>query len=90
MLNIAGYIKPETVDGKEVLFDQPESLITALKIIVFAIPVVLLIITIFIARKYPISREVHDRLRKLLESKRGESAEPVSSEEEKELTQLLI
>ncbi len=90
MLNIAGYIKPETVDGKEILFDQPESLIGALKIIVFAIPVVLLIITIFIARKYPITKEVHDRLRKLLEFKRGETSESVSESEEKELTRLLI
>jgi len=90
MLNIAGYIKPDTIDGKEVLYEQPESLITALKIIVFAIPVVLLIITIFIARKYPITKNIHDRLRKLLETKRGESLEPVSPEEESELRNLLI
>lgn len=90
MLNIAGYIKPETIDGKEVLYEQPESLIAALKIIVFAIPVVLLIITIFIARKYPITKSVHDRLRMLLEYKRGESVDEVSKADEDELRKLLI
>jgi oligogalacturonide transporter len=90
ILSIAGYVKPETIEGKEVLYEQPESLITALKIIVFAIPVVLLVITIFFARKYPISKQVHDRLRKLLEFKRGESKTEVPENEEKELRDLLI
>jgi Na+/melibiose symporter-like transporter len=91
ILNFSGYIKPETIDGKEVLFDQPESLITALKVIVFAIPVVLLLITLFFARKYPLSQEVHDKLRKLLEFKRGETeSSELSEEEAKSLTDLLI
>lgn len=90
ILNIAGYVKPETVDGKEVLFEQPGSLITALKIIIFAIPVVLLIVTIFFARKYPITKTIHERLRKLLEFKRGESDQPVSKKEEEELKRILI
>jgi len=91
ILNIAGYIKPETVDGKEVLFAQPESLIAALKVIVFAIPVVLLIITIFFARKYPLTKEVHDKLRNLLDFKRGETEKTdLTNPEIEELTNKLI
>lgn len=91
ILNISGYIKPETIDGKEVLFNQPASLIAALKVIVFAIPVVLLVITIFFARKYPLSKEVHDKLRNLLEFKRGTTQSTDLSETEiKELTDKLI
>ena len=91
ILNFSGYIKPETIDGKEVLFEQPESLITALKVIVFAIPVVLLLVTIFFARKYPLTKEVHDKLRNLLEFKRGdrESTE-LSQEEIEDLTKKLV
>jgi len=91
ILNISGYIKPETIDGKEVLFDQPESLIAALKVIVFAVPVVLLVITIFFARKYPLSKEVHDKLRNLLEFKRGETEKTdLSATEIEDLTNTLI
>ncbi|MFO7611846.1 MAG: MFS transporter [Clostridia bacterium] len=82
ILNISGYIKPETVDGKEVLFEQPESLIAALRIIVFAIPVVLLVVTIFFARKYPLSKQVHERLRNLLDFKRGITEKTDLSESE--------
>lgn len=91
ILNISGYIKPETIDGKEVLFDQPESLISALKVIVFAIPVVLLIITIFFAKKYPLTKAMHDKLRNLLEFKRGDIEKTDLSESEiEELTNTLI
>jgi oligogalacturonide transporter len=90
-LNFSGYIKPETIDGKEVLFEQPESLITALKVIVFAIPVVLLLVTIFFARKYPLTKEVHDRLRNLLEFKRGDrESTDLSPEEIEDITKKLV
>jgi len=82
ILQFSGYRKPITQAGKEILQVQPESLIYALRIIVVAIPLLLLGIAIFLASKYPLSRKIHDRLSNYLNYKRGSSEKTDVSENE--------
>jgi len=84
ILQFSGYRKPITQGGKEILQVQPESLIYALRIIVVAVPLLLLGIAIFLARKYPLSRQIHDRLSNYLNYKRGTSKETTVSDSELE------
>ncbi|MFO7636488.1 MAG: MFS transporter [Clostridia bacterium] len=84
ILEFSGYMKPDTVDGVEVLYAQPDSFIAALRFIVFVIPVVLLAVTILFARKYPLSKQMNDRLRDYLEFKRGKTESTSVTEEELE------
>ncbi len=85
ILEFSGYIKPDTVNGQEMLHTQPETFITALKWIVFVIPVVLLAITVLFALKYPLSKDMHDKLRDYLDFKRGKTDKTNISPEELEI-----
>ena len=94
-LQLAGYIKPvkEMVNGKltETLQEQPESVITALKLIVLVFPLILLIPAFFVASKYPLTSILHGKLRKHLEYKRGEKEKSdLTPEELEELKSKLI
>lgn len=93
-LDIAGYIEPvkEMVNGKtvETAFAQPDSVITALKIVLVAFPVVFLGIVLLNSFRYPLSYAMHQRLRNVLAFQRGESeTEPDPAEVEAVLEELV-
>lgn len=91
MLEFAGYIKPIIINGEKVAQEQPEILITALRLSVSIIPIVFIIIAIYAARKYPLSRTIHDKLNRYLKYKRGEEKESNLTETEvKDIKEMLI
>jgi len=95
MLELAGYIEPMTVveDGvtRSILMEQPDSLILALKIIILVIPFILLGVTWFLARKYPLDQKSSEKITKYLEYQRGNIPEnPISQEELDALKKALI
>ena len=94
ILAFAGYIEPvnELIGGKTVTteFAQPPTVITALKIIVLALPLVLLALTYFFAKRYPLDRAAYDKLSIALKKQRGESGADLSAEEEETLRRELI
>ncbi|WP_223589915.1 MFS transporter [Neobacillus bataviensis] len=65
-------------------YNQPESFMTGLRIIIFVLPSLLLLLAIFIARNYPLSRTIHERLLKFYEQKNK------NKEEEEELKKWLV
>jgi oligogalacturonide transporter len=91
VLEFAGYAKPIIVNGEKVVQEQPEILLTALRLIVSIIPIVFVVIAIYAAKKYPLSRDVHNKLNRYLKYKRGEEKESNLTEVEvKGLKELLI
>ena len=66
MLALAGYIKPtfEVVDGvtRTIEHAQPYTVITVLKFIVLVLPIVLLALTLFFAKKYPLDHKHYVKL----------------------------
>ena len=75
----------------ETLQAQPDSVITALQLIVFLVPVILLIPAFFAARSYPLDKRTHGKLRHFLEFQRGEkSTSNLSDEELESMKRLLI
>ena len=86
ILEFSGYIPPlqEVRDGQfiETLQQQPDSVITALQLIVFLVPCALLIPAFFTARSYPLDKITHDRLRRYLEFQRGETLQNNLSDSE--------
>lgn len=81
----AGYVQPieETVDGAQTLIEQPQTdtFILVLRVIFVAVPVILVATSLFFARKYPLTPELHQRLRAVLEKKRaGESTAELEAE----------
>jgi Na+/melibiose symporter-like transporter len=91
----AGYVAPveEVVNGATTLVEQPQSdaFITVLRVIFAVLPVVLLIISIYFARKYPLSPQVHERLNEVLNVQRGHGEETAEIEQEtQELEKLLV
>ena len=90
-LEFAGYVKPIIVNGEKVAQEQSGTLITALRLIVSIIPVIFIIIAIYAAKKYPLSRAIHNKLNRYLKYKRGEEKESNLTEVEVEgLKELLI
>jgi GPH family glycoside/pentoside/hexuronide:cation symporter len=63
-----------TTGGLEEI-SQPESALTALRVLVGIVPAFMLILSIFVAWRYPLSREAHQALMSRLEEKRREAAE---------------
>lgn len=86
ILQLAGYMKPgsEVVDGvsRTVLLQQPDAVIAALRAIVVGFPLILLVVAIVMAKKYPLTRVKHSRLMAYLQYQRGEVAENPLSEDE--------
>lgn len=76
ILEFSGYLPPvkEMVNGHtvETLQAQPDSVITALQLIVFLVPMVLLVPAFFAARTYPLDKLTHGKLRRYLEYQRGQ------------------
>jgi oligogalacturonide transporter len=94
ILEFSGYLPPvkEMVDGRytETLQSQPESVITALQLIVFMVPMVLLVPAFFAARGYPLDKQTHGKLRRYLEFRRGEEETSNLSEEEVDAMKRLL
>jgi oligogalacturonide transporter len=94
ILALGGFVEPikEMVDGVLVThkFDQPLSVITALKIIVVALPLVLMALTFLFAKRYPLTRAAYDKLSIVLKKQRGESEAGLTSDEEKALREELV
>lgn len=95
MLELSGYLPPikEVQDGRytEILQAQPDSVITALQLIVFLVPMGLLIPAFLKARTYPLDKLTHNRLRRYLEFQRGqESTSNLSDGELDAMKRLLI
>lgn len=91
----SGYQAPKenVVNGALKLIEQPQSseFILALRLIFFLAPVILLILALWIARKYPLTAEVHQRLRDILQVKRtGVPLSPEMEEQERQLTAQLV
>jgi sugar (glycoside-pentoside-hexuronide) transporter len=95
ILEASGYLEPQVQvisgNAKKVMMEQPQSVITALKIIVAAFPFVLLFITFNMAKRYPLDKEIHEKLNKYLEFKRGILKEnPLPENEVEEVKKILI
>jgi Na+/melibiose symporter-like transporter len=95
ILELSGYLPPVKgmIDGSytETLQTQPDSVITALQLIVFVVPMLLLIPAFFIAKTYPLDKLTHNKLRRYLEFRRGEEDNSNLSEQEvKTITKLLV
>lgn len=94
ILEFSGYRPPvqEIVDGRymETLQSQPDSVISALQIIVFAVPMVLLVPAFFAAKSYPLDKLTHGKLRRYLEYLRGQEATSNLSETEVDAMKRLL
>lgn len=71
-------------------FNQPKSFILGLKVVVFLIPGILLLLAIFIAFKYPLTFEVHDKLLRYYKIKSNELDDTMTDEEINHLKKTLI
>lgn len=94
ILQFSGYLQPRDIEEngvvRKVMMEQPESVITALKIIVVAIPIVLLFFTFLMALRYPLTARLHERLRIHLEFLRRESEQDLEAEELQTLKNVLV
>jgi len=95
ILEISGYLPPikGMHDGQytEILQTQPDSVITALQLIVFLVPIALLIPAFLAARSYPLDKLTHNKLRRYLEFQRGEKGTSnLSDNELEDIRRLLI
>lgn len=95
ILDLAGYIKPQeiTTGGvtREILMEQPDTVITAIKIIVLIFPFILLFFTFRIAMKYPLNRNIQEKLAKYLDYRRGDLEEnPLTDTELEDMKKALV
>jgi len=81
-LGLAGFVNP--IDGVEQ--PQPESFLFALRFTISFVPIILLILGIIAAVRYPLNPQRHEKLREYLEAKRAN--ETIKEELEKEITEL--
>jgi Na+/melibiose symporter-like transporter len=90
----AGYVQPveEMVDGAQTLIEQPQTdlFIVVLRVIFVVVPVVLVAISLFFARKYPLTPELHQRLNAVLTQRRAGEVSAELEAESAELENLLI
>lgn len=71
-LELTGYINPETAGGA---VTQPASVLLALRIFVSFAPMVILIISLFLVRAFPITRESHAAMRAELAARQASGAD---------------
>lgn len=95
LLDFGGYVKPseEIIDGvtKQVLAEQPASVLLTLKIVVVVIPIILLAVTFWAASKYPLNQDRIKKLSGYLDFKKGNSTEnPLTDAELEDLKKELI
>jgi len=93
-ISLAGYVSPvsEVVDGVTKLVQQPQSdqFILVLRVVFVAVPLLLLACCLYFALKFPLTPEVHRRLKDFLERRRaGEMTEELAVEEQR-LKEMLV
>lgn len=95
VLNLTGYLPPieQVVDGATRLVEQPQTpqFLLFLRLLFVIVPLVFLTVAVLAAARFPLTLEVHQRLTRLLESRRA--GEPESDEmlrEAEELSLLLV
>jgi oligogalacturonide transporter len=94
-LSLGGYVPPleQVVDGATTLVEQPQpdSFLLMLRLVFVLVPVVLLAIALVFALRFPLTPEVHRRLRLLLAARRASEPETDEMRQEAyELTRLLF
>jgi oligogalacturonide transporter len=92
---LAGYVRPleKVIDGATTLIEQPQSdtFLWVLRSIFVLVPIVLLLGAVFFARRFPLTPEVHERLRRVLAARRrGEPESDEIRQEAEALEKLLI
>lgn len=92
---LAGYLPPleELVDGATRLVEQPQSstFLWVLRSIFALVPIVLISASIVVARRFPLTPDVHERLRRVLAARRrGEPDSDAIRQEAEDLEKLLI
>jgi Na+/melibiose symporter-like transporter len=89
-LALAGYLPPleQVVDGATKLVEQTQSetFLLVLRLVFALVPIVLLAGALIFAWRFPLTPEVHERLRRLLARRR--SGEPLSDEDRREAQEL--
>ncbi|MFN2225245.1 MAG: MFS transporter, partial [Anaerolineae bacterium] len=87
---LAGYLPPleQVVDGATTLIEQPQSgtFLLVLRLVFALVPIVLLAAALIFARRFPLTPQVHERLRRVLARRR--SGAPESDEERREAQEL--
>ena len=95
IIALAGYIPPkeEIVDGTVKMVEQAQTpqFILTLRIVFAVLPIGILTLCLIAAVKYPLTRKIHEKLKRLLELKRQKVVlEDEWTEEEEKLKKLLI
>jgi Na+/melibiose symporter-like transporter len=94
-LALAGYVLPveQVVEGVTQLVEQPQSetFVLMLRLIFAFVPIVLVGLGLLFAFRYPLTYEVHRRLRRVLEVRRTDEPEgPELHREVEDLSRILI
>jgi oligogalacturonide transporter len=94
-IDASGYVAPieEVVNGDTRLIEQPQSaeFILVLRIVFAIVPIALLLIAMLFAWRYPLTGEVHERLKRVLAMRRsGEKDDAAIQQEAAELQNILI
>jgi oligogalacturonide transporter len=94
-IGLAGYVRPveQTVGGAATLVEQPQSagFLLVLRAVFVILPIMLVLLSMFFAEKYPLTGEIHERLNRLLARRRaGEPETPAMQVEATELQHILI
>ena len=95
MLALSGYVPPlmETVNGATRLVEQPQSqtFLLALRLVFVFLPVVFIAAGIYLAFRFPLTAEIHQRLSAVLAARReGQADSPETAQEAERLAGLLI
>ncbi|MCS7010285.1 MAG: MFS transporter [Anaerolineales bacterium] len=92
VLGWAGYVPPlqETVEGVTRLIEQPQSetFLFVLRLMFLGLPVVFLSLALFFALRFPLTPQLHRRLRMVLEQQR--TGQPIDEVEKQQLSSLLF
>jgi oligogalacturonide transporter len=93
-ISLAGYVPPvsETIDGVTKLVQQPQSgaFLLVLRAVFAAVPMVLLVFCLFFALRFPLSPQVHARLKDFLAHRRAGAMTDELAAEEKRLKDILV
>jgi oligogalacturonide transporter len=87
MLELVGYVRPVN-EAPQV---QPDHVLLAIRSMILVFPLIFVVLAVLAARKYPITEEIHSRLRRYLRFTRGEVSEnPLTQEEVEDLRSRLL
>jgi oligogalacturonide transporter len=91
---LAGYRPPleQVVDGATKLIEQPQSstFLWVLRLVFALVPITLLAVAILFALRFPLTPEVHERLRRVLDVRRSGQPESNEMHQEAEALQKLL